>query len=156
MRHVRRTTLVLAAALFLAACVSGPQEVHWGEDVCAHCQMVISDDRYAAQVVDSRGKAWKFDAIECMVAFLDDDAAGPDGYEAWVADGRTGWVAVETAHFVHSDRIRSPMGGGLTAFSDRATAEENARELDGTVLQWSEVMARGEDGDHDSHGHGDH
>lgn len=157
--------LVLLLALLVGACASGPQEVHWGEDVCAHCQMVISDERYAAQVVDARGKTWKFDAIECMVAFVGEGGGSLEGYEAWVADGRTGWTPVEAAHFVASERIRSPMGGGLTAFPDAARADRTAREVEGTVLRWEQLLAgagaQGHSGDHSAgdhsaHGHGEH
>src|SRR5690606_41785263 len=41
-----------------------------GEDLCVFCEMLISDPRYPAQLVTKTGKAYKFDSIECMIAFV--------------------------------------------------------------------------------------
>jgi nitrous oxide reductase accessory protein NosL len=47
----------------------------------------------------------------------------------------------ESAFFVHSSSIRSPMGGGLLAFSESASAQARADELEGERLTWSEVQS---------------
>lgn len=134
-----RSSVVALLALFASACATGPGQVHWGEEACAHCQMAISDERYAAQVVDSRGKTWKFDSLECMAAFL----AGADmtGYSAWVADGRAAWIPADRASIVRSEQIRSPMGGGLAAFRDAEMARAAAREVGGTMVEWQTVLS---------------
>jgi copper chaperone NosL len=140
-RHAAAVVATAVAALFLAACAAAPEAVHWGVEECAQCQMVISDDRYAAQVVDQRGKTYKFDAIECMTAFLNGDrlAAG-DIHSVWVADGRDAWVRAEDAHFVHSENIRSPMGGGLTAHGTADAARQLHTEVGGEILPWAAVL----------------
>jgi copper chaperone NosL len=140
-RHVAAVAATLVAALFLAACSAAPEAVHWGVEECAQCQMVISDDRYAAQVVDQRGKTYKFDAIECMTAFLNSDRlAAADIHSVWVADGRDAWVRAEDAHFVHSESIRSPMGGGLTAHATADAARQLHAEVGGEILVWAAVL----------------
>jgi copper chaperone NosL len=152
---LHRTSLLLTLAVLLAACSRGPDPVHWGVEECSLCRMMISDDRFAGQVMDARGKTWKFDALECMPAFLADNDM--TDYTAWVSDGPTGWTPVEDAYFVHSPQINSPMGGGLMAFSDPDMAEEVARELGGTLLDWAGVLARPRMADHGhSHAHAPH
>ena len=145
MSRTLRGVVALLALLVVGACASGPVPIHWGEEECAHCQMVISDERYAAQVVDSRGKAWKFDSIECMLGFLGDDARSSGGYVAYVADGRDGWLPAESSYFVQSEQIRSPMGGGYIAVGDEASAAARAREVGGSVLRWEDAIARSGD-----------
>lgn len=139
---IRRVILASAAMALLVACgSSGPGDVHWGVEECAQCQMVISDERYAAQVVDRRGNTFKFDAIECMTAFLNGGKlAASDLASVWVADGRDSWVAAEDAHFVHSENIRSPMGGGLTAHTSAEAARQLQAEVGGHVLSWAAVL----------------
>ena len=39
------------------------------EDMCSYCKMAISEKRYAAELIDSEGQAFKFDDIGCMVNF---------------------------------------------------------------------------------------
>jgi copper chaperone NosL len=149
----RRLGVLVVPALLLGACAGGPQPVHWGVEECAHCQMVISDDRFAGQVVDRRGNTYKFDAIECMAAFLNGRAvAAEDVAGAWVADGPDAWVPSESATFVHSADIRSPMGGGYTAHADSDAARQLHAEVGGILLTWRDVLERVERDGHADHG----
>lgn len=148
----RLVMLLVAPALLVSACAEGPQPVHWGVEECAHCQMVISDDRFAGQVVDRRGNTYKFDAIECMAAFLNGGTvAAEDVAGSWVADGPDAWVTAESATFVHSVEIRSPMGGGYTAHADGDAARQLQSEVGGVLLTWRDVLERVE-----LEGHPDH
>jgi copper chaperone NosL len=161
---LRLSTLLLLGAVLITACAAAPDDVHWGMEECAQCQMVISDERFAGQVVDRRGKTYKFDAIECMAAFVDSGAlAAADIHSLWIADGRDSWVAVEEAAFLHSENTRSPMGGGYTAHADGDAARRLQAEVGGELLTWQQVRDRvaltGHDhgadhpvGGHDKHG----
>ena len=51
-----RPAAVLAAGLILASGCgrrsdTGPPELHYGQDVCAACNMIVSEERFAAAVV---------------------------------------------------------------------------------------------------------
>jgi copper chaperone NosL len=160
---LRLATLLLLGAVLVTACAPAPDDVHWGMEECAQCQMVIGDERFAAQVVDQRGKTYKFDAIECMAAFVDGGAlAAGDIHSLWVADGRDSWVDVEEAAFLYSENTRSPMGGGYTAHADGDAARRLQAEVGGELMTWQQVRDRvaltGHD--HGAHhvpvGHDDH
>lgn len=139
----RRAGITALSGVVLAACAAGPDPVHWGVEECARCQMVISDERFAGQVVDRRGNTHKFDAIECMAAFVNDgQIADADIHSVWIADGRDGWAAAGDATFVHSPDIRSPMGGGFTAHADAAAARQLQADVGGELLTWRDVLAR--------------
>jgi len=107
-------------ATLLTACArgageEGPAEVHWGRDTCAHCGMVISDRRFAAQIRGGpQGAAQLFDDIGCAVSWL---GAQPWGREAavrvWVAALGSGgesarWLDARRAHYTSGPQ--SPMG----------------------------------------------
>jgi copper chaperone NosL len=160
---LRLATLLLLSAVLVTACAPAPDDVHWGMEECAQCQMVVSDERFAAQAVDRRGKTYKFDAIECMAAFVDSGAlAAGDIHSLWIADGRDSWVAVEDAAFLHSENTRSPMGGGYTAHADGDAARRLQAEVGGELLTWQQVRDRvalsGHDhgADHTGGSHGEH
>jgi copper chaperone NosL len=140
-------------ALLLSACAKGPDLVHWGVEECSHCQMMITDERFAGQVVDRRGKTYKFDALECMADWVNRGVvAVADFHSVWVSDGPDGWTRVEDASFLHSGEIRSPMGGGYIAFSDAGTAQRMQAEVGGRLMTWREVLDRVAANGHD-HGH---
>jgi copper chaperone NosL len=146
--RVRRFVLgVLLAPLALLACGVEPGPVHVGSDECAHCSMMISDRRFAAQVLNTKGRAWKFDSIECLRGFLATGELQPaDIHSAWVADSDAPeqWLRADDARFLHSAGVRSPMGGGLAAYADAAAARSALARLGGVagaVVTWAEVIA---------------
>jgi copper chaperone NosL len=142
-RLPRLALLLLLPALLVSACAPGPDALHWGMEECAHCQMVIGDERFAAQAVDRRGKTYKFDAIECMAAFVDGGAvAAADIHSLWIADGPDSWTRVEDAAFLHSENMRSPMGGGYTAHATTEAARRLQAEVGGELLTWQDVRSR--------------
>jgi nitrous oxide reductase accessory protein NosL len=121
-RLVRIILLGMVLSL-LAACAktpeTGPVEVKWDRDICAHCSMAISDRHYAAQVRGGPKKqAVKFDDVGCAISWLKDQPWGNDPKtEIWVADFRTGkWLDARAARYVGGKR--SPMGYGYGATSE--------------------------------------
>lgn len=140
-----RAALAVLAVLLFAGCAVEPRPIHIGSEECAHCRMVISEPRFAAQALTTRGMAYKFDSIECMADFL----AGPEAPEAerlhstWVADfsepGR--WIPADDAYFLYAEALRTPMGMGLAAFAAEKEAGEHAAVLEGRTLRWSDVRA---------------
>jgi copper chaperone NosL len=156
-RRAARRAAGLALALLAAACSQGPRSIQYGIEECAQCRMTIAEPRFAAQALSERGRSFGFDAIECAAAFV--NAQGPDDVplrSIWVADHADAdrWLHVEDAFFVHSAALRSPMGGGLAAYGDRAAAEAAVRELAaGEVLDWAAVVALVEREGRHGHGH---
>ena len=111
--------LLLVAAF--AACrdkpPTGPVEVHYGEDVCERCMMIISDQRFAAQYVTKKGDTKKFDDIGCLAAELKTDGGEDIASGIYVIDfAAGGWIDARKAHYMKSADIASPMGYGIAAF----------------------------------------
>ena len=142
---IRGSALLLAALLLLAACADGPRQVQVGAEECAHCRMLVSENRFASQLVTDRGRSYVFDSIECMAEFLDEGTEVEEDRvgSLWVTDfTRPGeWLDVGEAHFLRSDELRSPMGMGLSAFADEAAAREHQAEHGGEILRWTEVRS---------------
>lgn len=114
--------LVLLVLLGMAGCKdkidTGPHVVHYGEDSCERCRMIISDKRFAAQYITSSGEARKFDDIGCMIDDLGE--AGKRGEKAlavYISDYATGeWIDAEKASYLQNGELKSPMGYNIAAF----------------------------------------
>jgi copper chaperone NosL len=142
---VTRGAVLVLSLLLAAGCGGdGPREIAWGRDECSACRMQIADPRFAAQLVTTRGKAFSFDAVECLVGFLDDGRMPPaDVRSLWVANAaRPGsLVDARTAHFLRSPAVRSPMGLGVLAFgTDEELAAARAADS-GDVVTWAQLSA---------------
>lgn len=136
-------TAALAAlliALALGACSKAPQPIEYGVDACDYCRMSIADDRYGAEIVSTKGRAYKYDAIECMVgAVLEKHGVAPSDVAFYYTTdfmNRGTLLDATEAAFLHSDNLPSPMGMNLTSFANRADAEAVREKHGGELLDW--------------------
>jgi len=137
MRPIHVMAWLLAAGV-LAGCqpngANRPPTVRFGEESCAECRMIISDERFAAALVTATGEALKFDDIGCLIEHETGQAPTDGAY--WVRDFRSReWLDAREATFVHSPSVASPMGFGLAAL----TAGEVADGPAGTKLSFHQL-----------------
>lgn len=120
--------LVPFTALALSGCMKqseGPEEIHYGREVCAMCGMIISDPHFAAEI---RGGAnadlVKFDDIGDAVNWLKVKGwTDAEVKEFWVmdyAEGKT-WLDARKSYYLGG--VMSPMNYGFAAVG---TAQEGA------------------------------
>jgi copper chaperone NosL len=133
--------IVLAAILCLAAgCAGAPPAIAYGTDQCEYCSMTISDDRYGAALVTTKGRAHKFDSVECMLqAVLKGEKLGDVEVRSWYATNyadRGSLVDAGEAAYLVSPDLPSPMGANLTAFATRDEAARVQEEKGGDIMDW--------------------
>jgi copper chaperone NosL len=149
--------LAVASALaigLIAGCQPQPQPLRVGEMACTHCRMTVSDARYGAELVSTTGKIYPFDAIECLVAYLEESPEASElAHSLWVAafDEPGTLIAASDAFFLRSDEIQSPMGGGLAAFTTSDARDDALADKGGTGLDWGGLLALTEVGGTVSH-----
>jgi copper chaperone NosL len=142
-------SIVLSAAmLLLAACSAAlvepaAPEIHYGEDMCSDCGMIINEPRFAASYAAEQGEGayqtFIFDDIGDMLHHMQQNLT-LTGAGWWVHDYESEeWIDATTAWFVVGEGIKTPMGHGLAAFAAQAEAEALAAEVGGKVLDWDKV-----------------
>ncbi len=156
---VRRLTTVLGPTLITTLAAAGcgrtdpaaPPTVYYGQDVCAMCGMIISDERFAAAMIvtgdGDRAESRLYDDIGCL---LDDDTSrdAADILARWVHDFRTlEWRDATTATYVHSSDLHTPMAFGLAAVGDPAAVRPLLQQYPGELLDYPAVRARYEAGE---------
>src|SRR6266511_182223 len=111
------------------------------EDMCSYCKMAISEKRYAAELIDSEGQAFKFDDIGCMANFIKSkrNASKTIAYFVMDYDERQ-WIKAEEAHYVRSSELSTPMNGGLIAFNTEAKAQEAGGKFHGKLLRFKDIF----------------
>jgi hypothetical protein len=127
--------LLLCSAVGLPAGCAEPLDAKdpvWGREPCAHCAMLVSARRHAAQVLTQGGDHLFFDDLGCMIAYV---AEGRSPVErAWVRDADADrWIAAESARYRSSPS--TPMDYGF-----EATSSGDGLDLDQARRQ---VLARG-------------
>ncbi len=134
----------LSFVILLAACSASagdvqPPDIHYGEDVCDACGMLISDAKFAAASIDQDGAAHKFDDIGDLVVYYADQAdAKVQAY--FVHDYPSEkWQRAETAFFIVSPQVQTPMAHGIAAYADRPAAEAAAQKYGVKVMTFDEL-----------------
>ncbi len=135
-------TFTFAALLaVLSACEPKPQPINYGSDGCEYCRMTITEPEFGSQVVNNQGRSFKFDSVECMAAY-DLTTDNPENiHSLWVPNflERDEWIEANEAVYLHSETLRSPMGLSLSAYADRASAEQMLQEHGGEIIDYNRV-----------------
>ncbi len=138
-----KAAIILIVNLLVCSCTIGPQPINYGIDGCDFCSMTIVDKQHAAQIVSKKGKAFKFDASECMMnhlkeidkstvaLFLVNDYANPGEL-----------IDATTATFLISKNIPSPMGAFLSAFENSEEAEIVRASHVGELFTWTQLQSK--------------
>lgn len=123
----RTIVLALAITFPIASCdekpTDGPPTIRLAHDLCAECNMIISDARWStATIVEGpRGSEPRlFDDFSCQVRY---EHTHPElaSIARWSHDHASlQWIRTESAVFLAADSIVSPMGSGIAAFADHS------------------------------------
>ena len=131
---------LLSVALILVSCSIEPSKIEYGNDACHFCKMTIVEPTHAAQMVTNKGKPFKYDAIECLL----NDVLERESNEIalfLVTDYLKPKVLIdaETATYLISPAVQSPMGANLSAFSNKEAAKEYVKTNNDKLFNWQEI-----------------
>lgn len=133
--------LVIPALLQLSGCISQePAEINYHSDECTYCKMVISDSRFASQIVSEKGRSYPFDSMECMAAYSIHNPEMVDGSRFYVSDltNAGNWLSLEEALLYESGEVQSPMG--LSLFALPKDGQLPASVGVSRHMEWQEVL----------------
>ncbi len=131
------TTICL---LFLVSCNVKPKAIDYGKAHCHYCEMTIVDQNHAAFYVTKKGKQFNFDSIECMINALKlIDETTLSFIQVAHFGNPNQFIDANSASFLASPAITSPMGENLSAFITLAEVKKMKQENDGDIFTWQEI-----------------
>jgi len=138
---LKTALLFLLITTMVSSCKVAPKKINYGKDHCALCDMTVVDKTHATQYVTKKGKAYMFDAIECMVMKLNKENNEDNLAFILVTDyANPGKLTpAKQASFLISKNIKSPMGANLSAFSSLETAKKAQSMHSGKLYTWKEL-----------------
>lgn len=130
---------ITGITLSLSSCKPEAKPIEYGKQACDYCRMSIVDERYAAQLVNSKGKTYSFDAIECMINYKNENTK--QWNQQLVTDYTTPkkLIPAEGSWIIRSKKLPSPMGMYLTAVPNKEEAEKLKDKNQGTLYPYEEV-----------------
>ena len=136
-----RTLLLFFLLSMTLSCAVEPVPIEYGQDQCSACKMIIADSRFGAELVTTKGKVYKFDAIECLIPEVIKN--GTNHYEyILVTDyyDPGNLISVNSSAFLISPQVPSPMGGNLSAYASQELALNNRGDGQGEVFNWEGLL----------------
>ncbi len=125
MNQLRRNFLLFSIGTLLLGCQKRKkgelEAVHWDRDMCERCKMVLSERKYASEIINPKsGKVYKFDDIGCATLWLEEEhIPWSNQAKIWVTDAKTGeWLDAREA--LYTDDSITPMAYGIAAFSKKS------------------------------------
>lgn len=133
--------LFFSLVLVFISCSIEPSKIVYGQDACHFCKMTIVEETHAAQIVTKKGKAFKYDAIECLLNDFENHEK-EDIALYLVTDYLTPQKLIDakTATFLISKSIQSPMGANLSAFENKNDAGEYAKNEQDKIFDWADLQ----------------
>ena len=131
--------------VLLPACSVEPEPLVYGEDACHHCKMVLMDQKFGAEVVTTKGKVYKFDDVNCMISFINNDIKDERDIKfRLVAEfNKPGELTdAGNAFYVKANSIKSPMASQVAAFGNYDEMTKHKKELQGIYLTWGELVTQ--------------
>lgn len=152
---VKTSLLSILSLVFLLNCqdipdFNNPPEIHYGEEICDQCSMIISEVRYASAYITHDGNVRIFDDIGDMLLYYDEFSEDVGVF--WVHDyNDEEWIPMDKAHFIMSPNLITPMGHGIIASSDYEQAVTLANKLNGMVLTYEQLLVMTKTHNHTMH-----
>ena len=127
---IKSIFLLSISILILMSCSVEPQKIEYGKDACSFCKMTIVETKFAAQIVTKKGKAFKYDATECL---LNDIEVKKENSLAYILvtdyNKPKELINATEASYLISKEIKSPMGAYLSAYKTIEEAKQNGTKL---------------------------
>lgn len=137
--------VLLLMMVTLASCTTEPEPINFGKDICEHCKMVISDEKFGGEIITSKGKIYKFDSAECLVDYKteNNEKLDNDATQFLVINfARPGdFIPAKETFYLNDKEYQSPMGANIAPFTDKMLAENNTISPDAKILTWDEFIA---------------
>lgn len=131
--------LLLAAA----SCKPNIKPIDYGVEKCSHCRMSVVDQRFACELVTTKGKSYTFDAVECMIQYLDTEVEDKSSIAILATNSldKPGLLSDATSlTYLVSENMPSPMGAYINPFSDKNNALDNQKKNGGVLFSWPELF----------------
>jgi copper chaperone NosL len=137
--------LIMIAAFTTLSCSTDPEPINWGTDQCEHCKMTIVDNKFGAEIVTKKGKAYKFDAVECMMNYVSKGKISDADVSKYIvvdASKPGSLINAEKSVYLISENFPSPMGANLSAFGSSKDADSYKTQYQGEIKSWEELCTK--------------
>lgn len=139
---MRLFNILFVFVIGAVACSPQPQPISYGKAGCEFCKMTIVDERYASQLVTDKGKAFNFDAVECMINYFNENSTTYAFQLVTDFNNPTNLINAKEAVYLRTANLPSPMGMYITAVNSIDNANAMSTEHGGEIYNWDNLISK--------------
>lgn len=140
MKNYILSVILMSVVVFFYACSSEPKPITYGDDKCDYCTMNIMDKPYGTELVTDKGKVYKFDSTECLLNYMKENNHAEYAHILTnTMDKPAELIDANICTFLISEKLPSPMGENITAFSNEAEAKKAHKEYGGELFNFDKL-----------------
>lgn len=140
------TLLLLLSASALSACTTNdsPVTINYNTDACDNCKMTIVDNKFGCEFKTEKGKAFKFDDLSCMIAYLEEGNNNAQAAKHFYVNDFLSreLVNINNVTIIGSENISSPMGGSMASFSNTDSAKLYTNYYAAELISWNSLITK--------------
>ena len=131
----------LLLTIFISCGNKEAEPIKLNIDGCEFCKMKISDGKFGAELITSKGRIYKFDDMHCMVNYHKENK-NVQIHSFYIHDYNQNNVLIpaETAFYIKGGEINSPMHGNIIAVKTNEEAQIVAQKLKANPISWQEII----------------
>lgn len=136
-------SIAILPVFFFSSCSTGPQAINFGVDNCDYCVMTLVDERFGAEVMTEKGKAYKFDDLHCLATFLAEGTVPlEDINEIYYVDFSTPGklVPAPQALLLKGEGIKSPMASQIATFTSVDSLKKYKEFFNAEEIKWEDYI----------------
>lgn len=123
------------------SCISyKPIPIEKDKDICDYCKMVISDLKFAGEIIDKKGKVYKFDDLTCLRSFYKLRREDIKIVYLVPYEDEKKLLLSDKAFILKSEKIRGPMGGNYLVFENENNAFDMRKVIGGKIMKFDEFI----------------
>lgn len=138
-----QTAAIVMLVSGIASCTLKPEAIKPGLDNCYFCKMTVSDARFGAELITTKGKIYKFDDAHCILSYLKtNDLKREEIKNTYITNfcDHHQLIDASGALLLKSDYLRSPMGGNIAAFDNSDSMFKTKERFPGNLISWNELI----------------
>lgn len=140
---MKKISLFCLILVLIVGCNPKTQEIHYGVDACEFCKMTIVDPKWGAEIVTKKGRVYKFDVVECMVAYyLSKVKDTNEIHSLWTINflqPKT-FLEAKTAFYIRTREFQSPMGLNVISLKNKNEISKLPLKESYEILNWDSVV----------------
>ncbi|WP_290709760.1 nitrous oxide reductase accessory protein NosL [Flavihumibacter sp. CACIAM 22H1] len=134
---------LLTIPFLLKGCSASPETIPYGKQSCQYCKMTLLEKQFGTELVAATGKAYFFDDITCLQAYIREGQPGSSGnYQVFMSDYKNAdkLLNLNQAFLYKSPELKGPMGGTIAAFESEQARTEFSKTKPGQNSSWKEQL----------------